>query len=33
MSLEERVAQLEEEYKKERQSNPEMKEMVYVLKK
>ncbi len=33
MSLEERVARVEEEHKKERQNNPEIKEMVYVLKK
>lgn len=33
LGFEERVAQVEEEYKKERQNNPEMQEMVYVLKK
>lgn len=33
LSLEERVAQVEKEYKKERRNNPETKEIVYVLKK
>ena len=33
LSLEERVTQVEGEYKKERRNNPEMKEIVYVLEK